>query len=313
MNRHRAVFPRVSRILTACLLILFGTLSPARALDPPPLTGRVNDYAGMLSAQTRERVESLSAEIEASDSTQVVVLTIDSLGGDSLEEYSLRVFQTWKIGQKERDNGVLLLISRSERKIRIEVGYGLEGRLTDLKSGRIIRNIISPRFREGNFDAGVQEGVSAIVQSVRGEFKDVVNSGGRRSLDHWPAVLMPLLFGLAMVGNIGARNRIVGTAAGGLIFPGIAVALWGKSLWVLLAMIPVGAILGYFASIIFSALNARSRVKRYGRRYRSARGPIVISGSERDGFDGGFGSGFGGGGFSGGGGGGGGGGASGGW
>ena len=312
MKRYNGISFRGFWIFTVCSLLIVSTHSPAKALDTPPLTGRVNDYAGMLSAQTRERVESLSAELEASDSTQVVVLTIDSLKGEALEAYSLQVFQSWKIGQKDRDNGVLLLISRSDRKIRIEVGYGLEGRLTDLKSGRIIRNIISPRFKEGNFDAGVYDGVVAIAQTVRGEFKDMEKSGERNSLDHWPALLMPLFFGLAMVGNIGARNRIVGTVAGGLIFPGIAVAFIEKSLWVPLLMIPVGALLGYLASVVFYALNTgrRSHVRRYDRRYRSSRGPIIISGGDRDSFGGDFG---GGGGFSGGGGSGGGGGASGGW
>jgi uncharacterized protein len=141
------------------------------ALDVPRLTGRINDYAGILSPETVRRLDAQLADLQRTDSTQVVVLTIPSLQGESLEEYSIKTAQAWGIGQKGKDNGVLLLVSKGDRKVRIEVGYGLEGKLTDALSGRIIDHAIIPSFKTGNFDAGVEAGVSAIIAAVRGEYK----------------------------------------------------------------------------------------------------------------------------------------------
>ena len=99
------------------------------------LSGHVNDTAGMLHASTKQQLEAVLTDLEKTDSTQVAVLTIDSLEGDSLEDFSMRVAEQWKIGQKGSDNGAILLVARQDRKIRIEVGYGLEGKLTDLMAG----------------------------------------------------------------------------------------------------------------------------------------------------------------------------------
>ena len=121
----------------------------AVALDVPHATGYVNDRAGLLSPSTRLKLEHFLEKFEKSDSTQIAVLTIPSLEGESLEEYSLKVAEQWGIGQKGKDNGALLLIAKAERKVRIEVGYGLEGRLTDLLAGRIIDYEITPRFKQG--------------------------------------------------------------------------------------------------------------------------------------------------------------------
>jgi len=116
--------------------------SYAFGLDVPALKGRVNDYGNILSSSTEGQLEAVLGELERTDSTQIVVLTIPSLEGGSLEDFSIRVADQWKIGQENKDNGAILLISKNERKLRIEVGYGLEGSLTDLISGRIIRDIL---------------------------------------------------------------------------------------------------------------------------------------------------------------------------
>lgn len=128
---------RVLRVL-ACALLL--APCAAAALQVPPLKGRINDYAGILSPEAERRIEAASKQLEESDSTQVVVLTVPALDGDSIEDFSIRVAERWKIGRKGFDNGVILVVARDDRKVRIEVGYGLEGRLTDLMSGRIIRD-----------------------------------------------------------------------------------------------------------------------------------------------------------------------------
>src|SRR2546422_5764327 len=144
--------------------------SPAAALDVPPLTGRIVDNAHLLPA---DRTASLSAELathEARTGNQVAVLTLPSLEGEPLEEFSHRVATAWKLGRKGTDNGVLILVVPNDRKVRIEVGYGLEGALTDLKSSRIIREEIVPRFRNGNFPGGIAAGVKAVLGTIEGTY-----------------------------------------------------------------------------------------------------------------------------------------------
>ncbi len=156
------------RALVLLIPFLFTTLC---ALDVPSLTGRVNDHAGILSAEAIARIEAKLAALETSDSTQLAVLTVPTLAGDSIEDFSMRVVESWKLGQKKLDNGALLVIAQEDRKLRIEVGYGLEGKLTDLTAGRIIRQVIVPHFKRGDFEAGVETGVDAMIAATKGEFK----------------------------------------------------------------------------------------------------------------------------------------------
>ncbi len=153
------------------LIFLFVSFAlPVLALDVPKTSDFVTDTAGILSSDAKKRLNTLLKEFENSDSTQIVVLTVPSLEGEVLEEYGLRVLETWGVGQKDTDNGAVLLIAKKERKIRIEVGYGLEGRLTDLVAGRIIDNEITPHFKNGDFDGGVERGIGAMIAAVRGEY-----------------------------------------------------------------------------------------------------------------------------------------------
>ncbi|NOQ41670.1 MAG: hypothetical protein GQ563_04120 [Desulfuromusa sp.] len=158
------------RILLHSTLLLLLVCSPAMALNIPQPTGYVNDKARIISPTVELKLEQFLRDFEKSDSTQVTVLTIPTLDGEVLEEYSLKVFENWKIGQKGKDNGALLLIAKTEKEIRIEVGYGLEGLLTDLLAGRIIDNEISPKFKRGDFDGGIGSGVVSIAEAVRGEY-----------------------------------------------------------------------------------------------------------------------------------------------
>lgn len=144
---------------------------PALALDVPPLSGRVNDLAGILSPEIEARLDADLARLEEQDGTQIAVLTIQSLAGEELERFSLRVASAWGLGQKGKDNGALLLVAVKEHDIRIEVGYGLEDKLTDMTSGQIIRHAIVPAFRAGDFNAGVERGVAAMIQAVHGEYQ----------------------------------------------------------------------------------------------------------------------------------------------
>lgn len=142
----------------------------AQTLEVPFLAGRVNDNAGLLSVSAREALEALLKAHEDSTSNQVVVLTIPSLQGETLEDYSIKVAETWKLGRQDQDNGVLLLIARDDRKVHIEVGDGLEGSLPDITCGRIIRHEIVPRFRNSDYAGGIRAGVEAILGTIAGSY-----------------------------------------------------------------------------------------------------------------------------------------------
>jgi len=161
------------------LCLCWGCVAMAQPLIPKA-ENYVTDTVGLLSNTTKQTLNQELKAFEGSDSTQIAVLIIPSLDGETLESYSLQVLESWGIGQKGKDNGALLLIVKNDRKLRIEVGYGLEGRLTDLLSGRIIDTIISPKFKQGKFDEGVTNGVHAMMSAVKGEFK--VTTKKKRSI-----------------------------------------------------------------------------------------------------------------------------------
>ncbi|TKB08655.1 YgcG family protein [Desulforhopalus sp. IMCC35007] len=275
-------------------------------LEVPVLGKRVNDYANMLSSSTKEHLENILTTLETEESTQLAVLTITSLEGESLEGFSLRVVEAWQLGRDKLDNGALLLIAKNDRKIRIEVGYGLEGVLTDLTAGRIIRNVITPRFKNGDFNQGVIDGVSAMIAAVRGEYKGQgTQQQSRGNQDEITGYLIFILFFLFNIGKIFGRNKIIGATAGSVALPVLTSLFAGFSWPLFLALIPAGFIAGYLASMLLGRTGSRP-TRRISRSSKSRNSDI---------FRGGFGGGSfgGGGGFSGGGGGFGGGGSSGGW
>lgn len=271
--------------------------SVASALEAPRLKGYVNDYADMISPQLEMRLERALQSFDLTDSTQIAILTIDSLEGDALEDFSIRTVDQWKIGRKGKDNGVLLLAVKKERKLRIEVGWGLEGVLTDLMAGRIIDQVVSPRFKTGSFDAGFEAGVAAIIQVTRGEFKaDKTYARHSRRKQGPPPIFTYLFMGALLIGFLGQVSKPLGMLSGAVLLP--LVFLLGFSsplgLLTLLFLVPAGAFGGLLLPLVFASSFSR-------------RGGFYMGG-------GGFGGGLGGGGFGGFGGGGfGGGGASGGW
>jgi uncharacterized protein len=151
--------------------LTLSTISRAFALEVPPLTSRIVDLAAVLPPQT---IANLTASLKAHEETtgnQVAVLILPSLEGAPLESYAHQVITTWKLGQKGADNGALLLVAVKDRKVRIEVGYGLEGTLTDIRSAQIIRNEIVPRFQAGDFPGGVTAGADAILKTIEGSYQ----------------------------------------------------------------------------------------------------------------------------------------------
>lgn len=166
------------------LLLALALAAPASALDVPFLSGRVNDHAGLLSETARGSVEAKLKDFEARTGHQVAVLTLDSLEGEPLEDFSLKVARTWALGRKGRNDGVLFLISKTDRKLRIEVGHGLEGSIPDALAGRIIQHEVVPRFRSGDFEGGVTAGVDAIVAAADGAYTPpaVLDEGGEAGI-----------------------------------------------------------------------------------------------------------------------------------
>jgi len=158
------------KLLIRILLTSGLAIITANAKEVPYLGGRVNDYANMLSPEAIQSLEYMLKSHEDSTSNQVVVLTVQSLEGEVLEEYSIKVVEAWKLGTAKNDNGVLVLVAKDDRKVRIEVGNGLEGALTDASSGWIIRNLIVPNFKQGEYDAGLIAGVAAILKTITGEY-----------------------------------------------------------------------------------------------------------------------------------------------
>jgi uncharacterized protein len=272
-----------------------GAASPAAALDVPPLTGRIVDAAHLLPA---DLAVSLSAELaahEARTGNQVALLTLPSLEGEPLEEFSHRVATTWKLGRKGTDNGVLILVVPNDRKVRIEVGYGLEGTLTDLKSSRIIREEIVPRFRNGDFSGGIADGVRAVLGTIEGTYTPPARKRGTAGSTvggSWGIFFVALVVGIITAAIIGHHWK--GSSVGSVM--AFVLAL---SSGLLLAL--VVAVIVMVVTLPFGSMSGSSK-----RTYFPGWG-----GGNLGGFSGG-GGGFGGG-FSGGGGGFGGGGASGGW
>jgi uncharacterized protein len=214
-------------------LIAFGAVAFAQSPTFPALTGRVVDGAGLLDATTRAQLEKTLADLEARTTDQLVVVTLASLQGTSIEDYGYRLGRNWQIGQKDKNNGVLLIVAPNERKVRIEVGYGLEGTLTDAISSFIVQNSILPRFRAGDFTGGIRRGVEDIVQVLSGdaeEYKERAARATQRSMSPEEALVTAFLLFIALL--------IVMNVLGGLLSRGSRAApgarrrsgRWGDSI-----------------------------------------------------------------------------------
>ena len=314
---------------TAVLVVAWIAFAVAFAADVPYLSGRVVDDAEILRPATREAIAGRLAAHEQKTTNQVAVLTIPTIGDEGIEEFATRVFGTWRLGQRGKDNGVLVVVVPNDRKLRIEVGYGLEGTLTDAAAGRIIRNVMTPAFKAGDFDKGVFDGVDAIVGQLEGtndvaKIADVPaparSSSGfpmridDPSLPPWPVRILLACF---IFGIIGLFTFF------GIVTPGAGWFLYFFLIpfWAMFPIVILGArgalalLIVYLAGFPIAKL-ALSRTEWYAkaRREIKGKGSTTIGGfTVGSGSNGGWSSGSSGGGFSGGGGSSGGGGASGRW
>ena len=278
-------------------LLLFAVVL-AYSITFPKLTGRVVDEAGILSSTTKAKLNTILKNAEQNSTNQVVVVTLKSLQGNDIAQYGYQLGRAWGIGQKKSNNGVLLIVAPNERKVRIEVGYGLEGTLTDALSSVIIQNDILPYFKRGDYDSGVLNGVKAILSVLKGTYKK--NQKVSKKDNFAPLIFFAFIFFIVFAQSMFLKKYRKITSK---IIPSSFIGFFA---YVFTSSLIIGIFFFLASFFIFLYLKAFDTV--------STNSPTFISGSDGF-FDGDESSGFGGfgGGFSGGGGSFGGGGASGSW
>ena len=282
VSRHGLLPPWLWTLALACLLAW-----SVHAQQPiPPLAGRVNDLTATLSAAEKQALEAKLAACEADKGSQMAVLVINTTEPETIEQFGIRVAEAWKLGRKGVDDGVLLLVAKEDRALRIEVGYGLEGVIPDAVAKRVIDEVIVPRFRGGDLAGGVNAGVDTLIKLVSGEPLPKPSHGGGFDAPSWMDDSFPMVV-LLMIAVGGVLRAILGRLLGASVMGGVAF-LGG---WWLASSLLAAAVIAVIVFLFTLAGGGRGGI------YRGGSG----------------GGGFGGGGFSGGGGGFGGGGASGRW
>ena len=282
-------------------LLLCWAFAASADVAVPPLTGRVVDQTATLSSGDIASLQQTLKNLELRKGSQIAVLIVPTTAPETIEQYSIRVAEAWKIGRKKIDDGALLVVAKDDRKLRIEVGYGLEGALTDATSKRIIDEIITPRFRTGDFAGGISAGVDRIIGVVDGEKLPAPQPREQQSSDFLSHIdlLNPFtLFAVFIVGTIlrATLGRLIGAAATGGIVGALAWFIAGS----LVASI-IAAIIAFVLTMFVETPTSSGRGG--GRGWSGGYGGGSYSGSgsgssDGGGFSGGGGS-FGGGGASG--------------
>jgi len=283
-------------VLALCWAVVAGAQVPV-----PPIGGRVTDLTDTLAGEQKSALEQALRSFEARKGSQVEVLIVPSTAPETIEQYALRVAEQWKLGRKNVDDGALLVVAKDDRTLRIEVGYGLEGALTDAACKRIISEIIVPRFRQGDFYGGITAGVDQILRVIDGEplpKPEEKRSGGTRGIGSF----LPVMMILALVVG-GVLHTVLGRFPGALVTGGAVSVIT----WMLAGAISVALIVGLIAFLFTLLGGGMGGIGLGGGLGRGGLGGGAFGGGGLGG------GGFGGGGFSGGGGGFGGGGASGSW
>jgi uncharacterized protein len=202
------------------LLLLFFAAHAVAAPSFPALTGRVVDNAGLLTPAEKNTLTAILAQHESNTTDQIVVVTLKDLQGYDIADYGYQLGRHWGIGQKGKDNGALLIVAPDERKVRIEVGYGLEGELTDKLSHDIIQEVILPRFKEGDYPAGILNGTKAVLSVLEGSYAPQKRSAeGNSSSSDFSGIIIFAVFIITAVanvlGNASSKLRLIfGSAAG---------------------------------------------------------------------------------------------------
>lgn len=221
----------------------------------PPLAARVTDLTRTLGVDQRQRIDARLAAFENARGSQIAVLIVPTVQPESIEQYALRVVESWKLGRRGVDDGALLLIAKNDRKLRIEVGYGLEGALNDATAKRIISETISPRFKKGDFYGGIDAGVAAMVQVIAGEaLPPAAPVDGARRADVDDHFEMLLLIGFVLVFVIGGVLRAI---LGRFLAAGMVGVAAGVIAAMLISSLLIAAVLGVVAAIVSLFLGMR--------------------------------------------------------
>lgn len=288
-NRQASCAAALGVALLAALLATAAPLGAAQALRPvPPFEARVTDLTGTLTAADQAALEQKLADFERRKGAQIAVLLVATTQPESIEQYSIRVVDAWKLGRAQPDDGALLLVARDDRALRIEVGRGLEGVLTDLVAKRIVSDIIVPHFQRGDFAGGIHAGVDQMIRVIDGEPLPEPDPGWEGRAAQFEQ-LLPVLFFAVMFGGLVLRS-VLGRGLGSLATGGLA----GVIAWFATQLLAVAAIAG-IAGMVLSLMMGFGGGRWSSRPHRGGWGG--------GGFGGGFGGGLGGGGFRGGGGG----------
>jgi uncharacterized protein len=216
------------------LALLLGWALPAIALVAvPQLTGRVVDQTGTLSSSDIAQLTQTLADLERRKGSQIAVLIVPTTDGEAIEQFSLRVAEAWKIGRKKVDDGALLVIAKNDRHLRVEVGYGLEGALTDVTAKRIIDEVITPKFRSGDFAGGISAGINRMIGLINGEKLPAPappHWDGSSLFGHLDALNPALIFIVFVVSSVlrTALGRLLGSVAAGGFVTALAWFLWGN-------------------------------------------------------------------------------------
>ena len=253
MNLRFHCNPLCHAVILILVMLLPGV---AGALDVPQLRGRVNDLANLLSPEATSRLEQKLVGFERETSNQIAILAVPSLQGDDIDQFAIRVAEQWKLGQKGKDNGVLLVIAQAERKVRIEVGMGLQGVLPDVTASRIIREVMRPHLKSGNFDQALNSGTDAIVAATKGEFKASPQDAGRGKPRHSsPSAITLFLLAIVAALILGTFSRYLGGAAGAVGFPlAASMAFPGLSLMMLVLLALGGLVGGFLLSMLLAGM-----------------------------------------------------------
>src|SRR2546426_6949537 len=286
---------RVVRVAAGAIFLLAGLALAADEVAVPPLKARVTDLTGTLTAAQIQTLEGRLRDFERRKGSQIAVLILPSTQPETIEEYSIRVADAWKIGRARVDDGVILVVAKDDRKLRVEVGRGLEGAIPDAVAKRVVSDVIAPHFRSGDFYGGVAAGTDALMKLIEGEGlpaprSGVIIDGVHRPIDFQTIFL--LFFALVLTGAIFGRlfGRVIGA--------GISGGIVGAIVWLaagVLAFAVIGGLIGFVIALVNGTGSRR------GGGASGAGGGWSGGGGFGGGFSGGGGVSGGGGGFSGGG------------
>lgn len=238
---------------TLVLVVLFIPTVAWAYTNPGSPRGYVSDFANILTEQQRQQLEQKLTSFAQTSSNQVAVVLIPSLDGDTVENFAVKLFADWQIGQTKLDNGVLLLVAIQEHQMRIEVGYGLEGALTDAQSGRIIRDILTPAFRANDFYGGIDRGTDAIIAATRGEYQAISSSDQSLPSEGLLQALGFVFFlAIQFIASVLARSKswwaggVVGAICAGIA--GLLLSSWLLGGAIAILAIPLGLYFDFAAS-----------------------------------------------------------------